>query len=153
MKNLSFLIIFIPLLLGFLIGFFSKPDNWYFKLNKPFLNPPAFIFPIAWFILYILIGISYYLALKDKSIEYWIIPIIHLLLNFSYSPMIFIYKKLLESAIITTLILITAIITAILFYNYNKLISVYLLIPYIIWLCFANYLAWSVYLLNNILPK
>ena len=147
--NFNLLIIIIPLIIGFVIGQLSKPGEWYFKLNKPKLTPPSYVFGIAWSILYILIGISYYLALKDRSIEYWIIPVIHLILNYVYTPLIFIYKRLLESAILTTLILITAIIVMILFYSYGNIISALLLIPYIIWLSFANYLAWSVYLLNK----
>jgi tryptophan-rich sensory protein len=143
------LIIFIPLIFGFIIGNLSKPDEWYFNLKKPKLTPPGYVFGIAWSILYLLIGISYYLALKDKSIEYWIIPIIHLILNYAYTPLIFMYKRLFESAIITLLVLITAIIVMILFYSYGNMISIYLLIPYIIWLLFANYLAWSVYSLNT----
>ena len=146
--NLSFLIIILPLLIGFIIGTFTKPDKWYMKLNKSKFTPTKIVFRIAWAILYLLIGISYYLALRDKSIEYWIIPIIHLLLNFCFSPLMFVYKRLLESAIITFLILITAILVMYLFYTYEQYISVYLLIPYIIWLIFANYLALSVYLLN-----
>ena len=59
------LLIFVPLILGFLVGMSSKPDEWYFKLNKPRFNPPSYAFSIAWSILYFLIGISYYLALKD----------------------------------------------------------------------------------------
>ena len=62
-----------PLLLGFLIGFFTRPDKWYFDLRKPLYNPPSYIFSIAWFILYILIGISYYFGLRDLGYEYWII--------------------------------------------------------------------------------
>ena len=147
--NFNLLIIIIPLIIGFVIGQLSKPGEWYFKLNKPKLTPPSYVFGIAWSILYILIGISYYLALKDRSIEYWIIPVIHLILNYVYTPLIFIYKRLLESAILTTLILITAIIVMILFYSYGNIISALLLIPYIIWLSFANYLAWSVYSLNK----
>ena len=138
-----------PLLLGFLIGFFTKPDKWYFDLNKPLYNPPSYVFGIAWFILYILIGVSYYYGLYDLNYEYWIIPIIHLLLNFMYTPIIFVYRRLLESAFIVLLTLITLIIVMILFYNYEKYLSVYLLIPYLIWLIFANYLAWSVYYLNK----
>ena len=147
--SIKLFIIIIPLIIGFIVGSLSKPDEWYFKLNKPKLTPPSYVFGIAWSILYILIGISYYLALKDRSVGYWIIPIIHLILNYAYTPLIFIYKRLLESAIITLLVLITAIIVMILFYSYGNMISVLLLIPYIIWLIFANYLAWSVYSLNT----
>lgn len=132
-----------------MIGFFTRPDEWFKKLKKPILNPPSYIFSIAWFILYILIGVSYYLALKDKSYIYWIIPIIHLILNFSYTPLIFVYRKLLESAFIVLLTLITLIIVMILFYSYKKYVSFYLLIPYLLWLIFANYLAWNIYHLNK----
>ena len=142
------LLIFTPLIIGFLVGMSSKPDEWYFNLNKPAFNPPNYAFSIAWSILYLLIGISYYLALKDKPFVYWIIPVFHLLLNYLYTPIIFIYRKLFESAFIVLLTLITAIIVAILFYSYKNYISAYLLIPYILWLMFANYLAWSVYYLN-----
>lgn len=149
-KNFLLIILSIsPLLLGFLIGFFTKPSKWYFDLKKPYYNPPGYIFSIVWFILYILIGISYYYALNDKSYEYWIIPIIHLLLNFLYTPIIFIFNRLLESAFIVLLTLITLIIIMILFYNYEKYFSLILLIPYLLWLIFANYLAWSVYYLNK----
>jgi len=150
LKDLLLLLLSLsPLLLGFLIGFFTRPDKWYFDLRKPLYNPPSYIFSIAWFILYILIGISYYFGLRELSYEYWIIPVIHLLLNFLYTPIIFIFKRLLESAFVVLLTLITLIFVMILFYNYERYISVLLLIPYLIWLLFANYLAWSIYYLNK----
>jgi len=126
----------------------SKPDKWYMDLKKSSLNPPSYVFGIAWSILYILIIISYIIAFSQLDYIYWIIPIIQLLLNFSYSPIFFYYKNLLGAAIITTLILFFTIITIYIFSlkSYN---SVYLLIPYILWLIFANYLAWSVYILNK----
>lgn len=141
----------IPLLLGSLIGNIGRPDKWYNnKLKKPDLNPPNYIFPIVWTILYLMIGISYFLALsKTKDIKNWILPILHLLLNFSYSPMFFYFRELLLSSILTTLILITGLMIIYQFSILDKsLISTYLLIPYIIWLCFANYLSWSIYLIN-----
>lgn len=146
---MQFLIIFMPIIIGFLIGYFTKPDDWYKKLNKPELMPPGYVFSIAWSILYILIGVSYYLALKDKKFVYWIIPLLHLLINFMYTPVMFTFHKLLESAIIVLLTLITLLLVMALFYSYKKYVSVYLLIPYLLWLIFANYLGWSVYDLNK----
>jgi tryptophan-rich sensory protein len=149
--NPLILFIPIPLLLGSLIGNIGRPDKWYnYKLKKPELNPPNYIFPIVWTILYLMIGISYYLALsKTNDIKNWILPILHLLLNFSYSPMFFYFRELLLSSILTTLILITGLMIIYQFSILDKsLISTYLLIPYIIWLCFANYLSWSIYLIN-----
>ena len=64
--------------------------------------------------------------------------------------MFFYYKQILGSAILTLLILIFAILTVIQFGLTNKsLIPVYLFIPYILWLMFANYLSWSIYKLNK----
>jgi len=141
----------IPIILGSLIGNIGRPDGWYKKLKKPEINPPNYIFPIVWTILYLMIGISYFLALKNvNNIKYWILPLLHLFLNFSYSPMFFYFRELLISSILTSLILITGLM---LLYEFSKidtsLISTYLLIPYIIWLCFANYLSWSIYILNK----
>ena len=140
----------IPLLLGSLIGSIGRPDNSYKKLKKSSLNPPNYVFPIVWTILYLMIGISYYLALQHTNdIKYWILPLLHLLLNFAYSPLFFYFKEILLSAILTSLILITALM---LFYQFSildeSLLASYFLIPYIIWLSFANYLSWSIYFIN-----
>jgi benzodiazapine receptor len=131
-----------------MVNYSSKPDKWYMDLKKSPLNPPSYVFGIAWSILYLLIVISYTIALSQLDYVYWILPIIQLLLNFSYSPVFFYYKKLLGAAILTTLILIMTIITMYIF-SLKSSVAVYLLIPYILWLIFANYLAWSVYLLNK----
>ena len=147
---MQFLIIFMPIIIGFLIGFFTKPDVWYKQLKKPELMPPGYVFSIAWSILYILIGVSYYLALKNKKFVYWIIPLLHLMINFMYTPVMFRFHGILESAVVVLLALITLIGVMALFYSYKKYIAVYLLIPYLLWLIFANYLAWSVYDLNKI---
>jgi tryptophan-rich sensory protein len=148
--NFYLLWLFIPIIGGFISGRIGKPDEWYNNLNKPKYNPPKIIFPIAWTILYILMGISYYYGLYKMPFNYNIIPIIHLLLNFSYTPMFFYFKQKLGSAILTILIFIFGLLTIIQFGLMDKtLISVYLMIPYLIWLIFANYLSWSIYKLNN----
>lgn len=148
--DIYILLIFIPIVFGFIIGSFGKPDQWYENLNKPRFNPPRIIFPIAWTILYILLGISYYFGLYKKNLIFFIIPFLHLILNFLYSPMFFYYKQILGSAILTFIILIFALMTLIQFALTNKnMISIYLMIPYILWLIFANYLAWSIYKLNK----
>lgn len=148
--DLYLLLLIIPIFFGFLFGSIGKPDKWYNDLKKPLLNPHRIVFPIAWTILYILIGISYYYGLYKKEIIYWIIPIIHLILNFLYSPIFFYYKQILGSAILTFFILIFALMTTIQFFITDKTkISFILMIPYILWLLFANYLSWSIYKLNK----
>jgi tryptophan-rich sensory protein len=71
------------------------------------------------------------------------------MINFMYTPVMFGFHRLLESAVIVLLTLITLLLVMALFYSYKKYTSVYLLIPYLLWLIFANYLGWSVYDLNK----
>ena len=49
--------ILVPLVLGAIVGVLTTRTMHYENLNKPFLAPPAILFPIAWSILYTLMGI------------------------------------------------------------------------------------------------
>ena len=147
------IIIILPLIFGFLFGQLGKPDEWYNKLRKTRLNPPKIIFPIAWTILYLLIGISYYLIINKLNLKkengLMILMIVHLIINYSYTPLLFYFRQIFISAIICLITLILAIVLFKEFWKIDKSgIASYLLIPYIIWLIFANYLAWSLYYLN-----
>ncbi len=143
----------LPLIFGFLSGKIWKLDQWYDKLKKPALNPPKIVFPIAWTILYLLIGLSYYVIfLRLNTFHHPLVylMIAHLFINYSYTPAFFYYKQILLSAIICLLTWITAVYLYIVFWDYDKTgLASYLLIPYIMWLLFANYLAWTIYWLSK----
>ena len=152
--KLSYLLIFIPIIIGMFIGYLYK-SKWnekeYKNLVKPILNPPNYVFSIVWPILYLLIGISYYMALYNKkNFKYFILPIIALIFNYTYIPLLSSENKLLLGFISIIFILVSAILVCVQFYitEKNKL-SVYLLIPYILWLCFATYLSYNIYILNK----
>lgn len=152
--NYSFLlkIVFIisPLILGFSIGMLYKPNEWYQKLKKPEYIPPSIVFSIIWSILYLLLGISMYYGVYYKTFIYWIIPIIHLIFNLLFSPIMFGINNLFIAFIITLLTFITCIMIIIQFYiTKSDIIAIYLLIPYLLWLFFATYLAYDIYTLNN----
>jgi tryptophan-rich sensory protein len=141
------LIIIIPLVLGWITSY--QPDNWYKSLKKPSYVPPSYVFGIVWTILYLCIGIAYYIALNNKLWYFWFLPIIHLLLNFSYSNSLFRFKQLRESMLICFMTLVTGIVTTYLFYTYDpSMLSVYLMIPYLLWLMFASFLSFNIYKLN-----
>jgi len=87
--------IMIPVLVGGLVGFLISGSMDYSSLQKPFLAPPAILFPIVWTILYILMGVSYgilesnsLMDWKDQFIYYFQLfvnalwPIFFFLLNF-----------------------------------------------------------------------
>ena len=67
-KIFHFFQIFSPLILGSLVGFVIKDFMDYSSLNQPPFAPPGIVFPIAWTVLYLLMGISYYFYRKtDKN--------------------------------------------------------------------------------------
>lgn len=148
---LKILFILTPLILGFAISAFFKPNEWYKNLQKPEYIPPSIVFSIIWSFLYLLFGISMYYGIYYKKLVYWIIPIIHLIAIFLFSPIMFGVNNLLGAFMITVITLVTCIMIIWQFYiTKSNIISIYLLIPYLLWLIFATYLAYDIYRINNV---
>lgn len=142
------LVIIITILIGSFFSFFTSTDI-YDEIVRPVLSPPGIVFPIMWFILYTLMGISFYMILEsNKNIEIpIIIYFIQLLVNSLWTLLFFGIKNFLISSIWIGLLIILVIAMIISFYRVNKKAGL-LQIPYLLWLCFALYLNISIYLLN-----
>ncbi len=143
----------IPLSVGGLSAFITRgSQDIYSAFNNPPLSPPGWVFPVAWSILYPLMGISLYLvwvgeaAFDDKksAITFWGLQ---LAFNFIWSPIFFISKNFLLAFIVLIIIFIFTIIMIIKLYKLSKPAGL-LQIPYFAWLAFAGYLNLGVYLLN-----
>lgn len=93
-----FIDILIPVAIGGIVGFIINPYIDYNSLVQPPLSPPSIVFPIVWTILYVLMGISYYL-LKNPSKKEKIIYFIQLGVNALWSVFFFIGKFYLFSFI------------------------------------------------------
>ena len=53
--------VLIPVAVGLLSGFITSGQMDAFEsLEKPFLSPPGWLFPVVWTILYVLMGIASY---------------------------------------------------------------------------------------------
>ena len=145
-KNLFYL--FFPLLLGTLIGILVNTKGEYSSLIKPPLSPPSILFPIIWTIIYLLMGISFYLYKKndnrqDINITYYI----QLAINISWSIIFFTFKlRLLAS--IWIILLDYFVIKLIRLFNIKNKISAKLNYLYLAWILFATYLTIGIYLLN-----
>lgn len=140
----------IPLAIGSLSAFLTKDNMQIFaSLNKPVLAPPAWLFPIVWTILYILMGIASYLVLTSDKESFTALVVygIQLGFNFLWSIIFFNLKLYLLAFIWLAFMWILIFVTLILFYRIIKL-SGYLMIPYLLWVSFAGYLNYSIYLLN-----
>lgn len=135
--------ILIPVIMGGIIGLIINPFMNYQNLNKPPLSPPGIIFPIIWTILYIIMGYSFYKQNEQNKTIYYT----QLIVNGLWSIFFFVFKWYLFSFIWIILLILLVIIMIKEFYKVNKL-SGLINIPYLIWLIFAAYLSFGVYLLN-----
>lgn len=148
---------FLVALTAYIGSFFTgrNTTTWYLTISRPFFLPPSFVFPIAWTILFILIGISFYLLLTSKIQQKLrntlniakILFIIQLFLNALWCYLFFEAHLLLISSIEIVILEILIILTIVYFYRLNRT-AAYLLIPYALWVLFATLLTISIYILN-----
>jgi tryptophan-rich sensory protein len=126
----------------------TGPGSWYAELTKPSFNPPNWIFGPVWTTLYILIGISLYLAIKNKvNLRAKLVFTAQLLLNTVWTILFFGFEKI-GLALIEIIMLWAFILwNIILFYKKSKA-AAYLLIPYLLWVSFATILTLAIYILN-----
>lgn len=143
------LYILTPIIGGSIVGLIINKSIDYNYLVNPPLSPPSYLFPIVWSILYLLIGISYYIYRKNNNDDPLTIKLyyIQLILNYLWS-IIFFTLKLRTLAVIWIIVLaITIIYLMIIFYKEERT-SFYLFIPYILWVLFATYLNIGIVILN-----
>lgn len=154
MKSVFKLIISIalPLLVGGIAGFFtsSSVQGWYASLQKPSFNPPSSVFGPTWTILYVLMGIAFFLIWRSESVykrRAIIFYFIQLLFNFAWS-FIFFYAQQPGWAFVEIIILWLLILATI--YNFFKISTLagWLLVPYICWVTFASVLNFAIWKLN-----
>lgn len=142
--------ILIPVIIGGLVGLLISNFIDYNSLQKPPLAPPGILFPIMWTILYIFMGISYGILKSDKLIDSKInrIYYLQLFINAMWSILFFILKWRLFAFIWILLLAVSVIVMIVHFYKKNKLSGI-LQIPYLLWVLFASYLNFAIYILNK----
>lgn len=146
--------ILIPLAVG---GAAALIANGSFKdfeaLNKPPLAPPAWAFPAAWTLLYILMGIAAYLVYCsekypgriERALTFYAVQ---LFMNFCWT-LIFFNLKLYLAAFIWLVLLWGAIAGTALLFRFISKPAGWLMLPYLAWVAFAGYLNMGVYILNR----
>ena len=141
--------IIIPVALGAAVGLLTSRSMNYNGLVKPMLAPPPILFPIAWTILYVLMGISYGILevkrLHDRDTK--TVYYAQLIVNLLWPIFFFTLKWRLFAFVWIVLLDILVIIMAVRFYKHDKTAGL-LQLPYCAWVIFASYLNLSIYLLN-----
>lgn len=140
--------LFLPVVLGSLVGFIISGSINYNELVKPPLAPPSWLFPIMWTIIYLLMGISYYLLKQDNDNEVLSrIYYVQLGVNLLWSIIFFVFEARLLACI--WIVLLDILVGLMIYWFYNtKKISGYLNILYMLWILFATYLTIGIYVLN-----
>ncbi len=140
----------IPLAVGSLSAFLTRNNMETFaSINKPPLAPPGWLFPVVWTILYILMGIASYLVLTSGKPNDTALTVygIQLASNFFWSIIFFNMERYLFAFIWLILLWLLILKTVSLFYGISKPAG-YLMLPYLLWVTFAGYLNFFIYLLN-----
>jgi len=146
--------VFISNMVGFLSSFAtqSSVNNWYKYLNKPFFNPPDWVFMPVWIILYFLMGIAFgiffYNSFEKKTQRLGIIAFsLQLFFNGMWSFVFFGLKNILLG-LGTIIILLVTIIFCIKQFKKVSMFSSYLMFPYLFWVFFATILNISILIKN-----
>ena len=122
----------------------------YDSLLQPPLSPPGPVFPVVWTVLYLLMGVALYrvrLAESPEKPRALALFYGQLALNAAWTPIFFRLQQF-GFALLWLLVLLALTVRCALSFGRIDKNAGLLLAPYLLWLTFAAYLNWGVYLLN-----
>ena len=141
----------VPLAVGGVAAFLIRNSmKMYENLRKPIGAPPSMLFPIAWTVLYILMGISLYLVYRSDSPfkkRCIILFALQLAINFVW-PLLFFRGAMYFVSFIWLLLLWGVLLAMILAFNKVRPVAAWLQLPYLLWITFAGYLNLGIALMN-----
>jgi len=126
--------------------------TWYAALEKPFFNPPNWLFAPAWITLYLLMGIAAFLVwrkgLGQKGVRAALVVfLVQLVLNALWSVVFFGLKSPLWGVVVILALWVAILLTIIRFFKLSTAAGA-LLLPYILWVSFASVLNVAIWVLN-----
>jgi translocator protein len=133
-------------ILGGLGGFIaaSSIGSWYAALDRPPGTPPNAVFGPVWTVLYAMMGIAFALVwhrapagpVKRRALAVFFIQ---LGLNLAWTPVFFGAHQLAAALAVIVLLILAIVVTIVRFRPLDKLAAA-LLVPYLLWVCYATYL-------------
>lgn len=133
--------------------FTPEPGSWYYTtLQKPSWNPPDWLFPPVWTVLFILMGISLSMVLgagmEKKEVRLGAaLFALQLVLNLGWSASFFGMRSPLAGFIDILVLWSFIVATLVAFARVSKPAAV-LLVPYLLWVSFASWLNFTILQLN-----
>lgn len=148
-KKLSVCLL-IPLAVGGASAFLTRDSMKIFEsINNPPFSPPGWLFPVVWTILYLLMGLASYLVITSSGLDApgLLAYGVQLVFNFFW-PIFFFKRQMYLFSFFWLVIMWLVILTAAIQFCRSTKLAGYLLVPYLLWVAFAGYLNFGVYLLN-----
>jgi len=124
--------------------------DWYdMELIHPEFTPPDYVFGIAWTIIFAMAAVSAIIIWNCKHRNPYIIPlfILNAILNVSWSLVFFTLHQI-ELAFLALALLAASLLGLFSLTYVCCRNAAMLLLPYILWTCFAAYLSYGFFLLN-----
>lgn len=129
-------------------GIIFKPGQWYEELAKPSFTPPKWAFPVAWSIIYLLLAwAGYRLTLIPGSQDLLALWAAQIALNTLWTPVFFGAHRIFAGMVIITLLWLVVAVMVVKAFSLDVLTG-FILLPYLLWLCVASALNFSI-LRNN----
>lgn len=143
----------ISLAAGALGGFLGKQgmQEVYPMLQKPALTPPAIVFPIVWFVLYVLMGIGMARVWqteapgRQQALGIWSAQLV---VNVLWTVLFFAQQKYLAALWLLGFLWLLILAMILIFRRWDRT-AAWLQIPYLLWVSFAAYLNWGIWMLNQ----
>ena len=144
----------LPLAVGGFSAFLTRDGMKAFAaLKQPPLSPPAWLFPVVWTILYLMMGLASYLVWvsgvsgrrRERALTVYGLS---LAANFLWPILFFTVQAWLVAFFLLLLLWILVGICVLLFGAIDPRAGK-LMVPYLVWLTFAAYLNLGVWLLNR----
>ena len=152
-KTYAFWIVFTELV-GFLAGLLTREATQIYgtTVQQPALAPPAIVFPIVWTILYALMGIGaarvYLMPPSVARSRGLLLYLVQLFFNFFWSIIFFNFQAF-GLAFVWLVVLWVLIFWMILTFRRVDPLAAWLQVPYLLWVTFAGYLNFGVWMLNR----
>jgi len=128
------------------------PGDWYATLAKPSWTPPSAVFPVAWTLLYVLMGLAAWRVWRVTDRQSGMAPlglfVLQLFLNAAWSWLFF-GRHEMGAAVFEIVLLWGVILATFMAFRRHDRLAAQLLVPYLAWVGFATALNFALWKLNT----